>query len=185
MLQDEARRRRWLARAFAFRETVRQRGEVEAAVGRDVRAQLQAVEHYGGEGPRPAQHAGELEIDEQVPEVRDRPVVGFGQLELPQLELEEQRVELDLADARLTFEVRRDVFRNRALDVARQGEEAEQEIERDERADRDQQPRSREPLERFTAYALKNARQRPLPMKSYLGSGRKDLSLFCDVPYLS
>jgi hypothetical protein len=162
VLEQQARRRRVrVAAAFALGQAVDELGQVEAPLGVDVGEDLQAVQRDLAEGPRPAQQAGELEVDQQAPEAHDRPPFGLGEREARELELEEERVEAYRAHAGAALELARGELGDGALEVARQGVAAEHRVEREQRGERDEEPGAGDPAQPlfhrgFPPVALKN-----------------------------
>src|SRR6185369_16107641 len=98
VLQQHASWSGRLRRRLALGERVEQIGEVQATVLRQDDVEARRLELDLGEGPRPAEDARELEIDEETIESQQRSPVGLLEPEALDLQLEQQRVETHLAD---------------------------------------------------------------------------------------
>jgi hypothetical protein len=137
MLDEQAYRRFgcFRRRVRIAREGVRQPGEIAAAGAVDDQMQIQSVEADVGEGPGPAEQAGDAEIDEQPLESGDRSAVGFPQPGIVQLDGQQEGVHAHLAGAGLPLEGFLCVGGNRALDQVRQQQKAQQGVDSQDRRD--------------------------------------------------
>ena len=148
MLHQQPRRRRRLLGRLALRQGVQQLGDVHATVGGDHRIDARPLEADLGERPRrPEDAAHELEIDEEAIEAEQRPPVGLLEAELPDVDLEQQRVDPDLADLRAPPEpllrVARHVRRDEPGNEEEPGQRVDEEESR-EHGERDDDPPPRE-----------------------------------------
>ena len=150
-MQQHSRRRRRLRRRLALRQGVQQLGDVQAAIGAHHRIDARRLQADLGEGPCRAEHAPELEIDEEAIEAEQRPPVGLLQAELPDIDFEQQRVDPDLADLRappeLLVRVARHVRRDEPGNEEEPGQRVDEEESR-EHGERDDDPPAREPYAR-------------------------------------
>jgi hypothetical protein len=128
MLQDEPRRMLG-RRRVALRKASGEGGEIELSIGPDVDAQVEPVNGNLGKGPCPPQHARQLEVDEQALEAQERRALTFGQDEVTDLYLEQQRIDPHAPDARLALQVLGNVARDAALDEPRRNPESQRGVE--------------------------------------------------------
>ena len=99
-------RRRRLRGRFALRESVEQVRHVQPAIRGQHDVEARRLELDLGEGPRPPEQARELEIDEEPVEAEKGPSVGLLEAEVLDLQLEQERVQPDVADLRPPLELR-------------------------------------------------------------------------------
>ena len=152
MLQQHSRRsggRRLLSRR-ALRKGVEQVGQVQSAVPGHDYVQARRVEPDLGKGPRPAEQARELEVDEQTVEAEQWAPVGLLEPEVLDLELEQERVEPDPADLRAPIELLLHVSGHVCPDQAGHQEEAGDRVHRgkehdDGRGDEERDPDDQAP----------------------------------------
>ncbi len=130
-LHDEARQA-LVDVGFACRQAFEQAGKLVAAVLVEREVEHRRLQPDFGEGPRAVDDAAQLEINQQPLESQQRPAIGVGKCEIVDLEAKQQRIEAYLADADRVAELRRHLLLELPLDDRRQGEEAAEQVHREE-----------------------------------------------------
>ncbi len=148
VLHQEPRQRRRPLGRLALREGVQQFGDVHAPVGEHDRIDVRRLEVDLGERQRrPDDALGELEVDKEAIEAEQRASVGLRQPEVLDVDLQQQRVDPDLADLCPPLELLLDVARHVRGDEPRHEEEPGQCVgdkNRDQHRERDEDPPARE-----------------------------------------
>jgi hypothetical protein len=112
----------------ALGQAVHECGEVESSVALNLDVEVQPVDLHVREGPRPAEQAGQLEVDQEAAEPDEGLAGRILQPEALHLEAEQERIDAHVADCHLASELLLRIPRQVTLEQGGRQREARQRV---------------------------------------------------------